>query len=271
MQKLKLNFMEAMKLEIERLWLNLPATERDRVLVASSLARVGQAALEDKITRSIGLETLDDVIVLGIAVLAVHAEKGETVVVALAMAAKLTFILITTMPHQMGPSANNSAVMSCLVLDYLRSLFSSRRTSRVGASASTALDQVLGFSLNDGSVERNKSSEAPESNLPSSFSLFFFLCVCVLGKVETAVGSAPSLPLLAPVDSGPQNSYWRAPSSCNCVEFAIVLGALSDVSGVTLVVSPCGYSESDAPTVSILTCISVWPVIKLINLYAIYG
>ncbi|KAH9602590.1 hypothetical protein KSS87_021997, partial [Heliosperma pusillum] len=78
----KINFMEAMKLEIERLRLNLSAAERDRALlavgtdpaslnpnlmlddlymlklcrVANSLAMVGHAALEDKITASFGLD-----------------------------------------------------------------------------------------------------------------------------------------------------------------------------------------------------------------------
>lgn len=73
----------------------------------------------------------------------------------------------------------------------------------------------------------------------------------MLWKVETGTGAAPPLSLLAPLDSGPHHSYWRAPSSCNSVEFAIVLGTLSDVSGVTLLVSPCGYSEADSPTVSV--------------------
>lgn len=56
--------------------------------------------------------------------------------------------------------------------------------------------------------------------------------------------------LLAPLDCGAQDSYWKAPPSSTSVEFVIVLNALSDVSGVILLVSPCGYSEVDAPTVS---------------------
>ena len=56
--------------------------------------------------------------------------------------------------------------------------------------------------------------------------------------------------LLAPLDSGSRHSYWKAPPSTTSVEFILVLGTLSDVSGVILVVSPCGYSEADAPTVS---------------------
>lgn len=70
--------------------------------------------------------------------------------------------------------------------------------------------------------------------------------------METAGGSAPFLSLLAPLDSRSHHSYWRAPPSASSVDFVIVLGNLSDVSGVILVVSPCGYSVSDAPIVSVL-------------------
>ena len=64
----------------------------------------------------------------------------------------------------------------------------------------------------------------------------------------------PFLSLLAPLDSGSQHSYWKATPSTTCVEFIVVLGSLSDVSGVILLVSPCGYSAADAPTVSVLLC-----------------
>ncbi|KAL0413978.1 UNVERIFIED_CONTAM: putative phosphoinositide phosphatase SAC9, partial [Sesamum radiatum] len=70
-------------------------------------------------------------------------------------------------------------------------------------------------------------------------------------RVETAAGSAPLLSLVTPFNSGPEESYWRAPPSVSSVEFVIVLGDISDVSGVVLLVSPCGYSMSDAPTVQI--------------------
>lgn len=70
-------------------------------------------------------------------------------------------------------------------------------------------------------------------------------------QVETASQSEPILSLLAPIGIGKRQSYWRAPSSVSSVEFPIVLGSLSDVSGVALIVSPCGYSTSDCPTVRI--------------------
>lgn len=85
----KLDFAEAMKLEIERLRLNLSAAERDRALLsigtdpatinpnllldelyigrlcraANTLALLGQASLEDKINGAIGLDNSDDSII----------------------------------------------------------------------------------------------------------------------------------------------------------------------------------------------------------------
>ncbi|KAI3986711.1 hypothetical protein MKX01_014249 [Papaver californicum] len=85
----KIDFEEAMKLEIERLRVNLSAAERDRTLlsigtdpatvdpngllddsymgrlckITNSLALLGQAALEAKVTAAIGLDTSDDDII----------------------------------------------------------------------------------------------------------------------------------------------------------------------------------------------------------------
>lgn len=64
------------------------------------------------------------------------------------------------------------------------------------------------------------------------------------------MGSASSLSLLAPLTFGSQHSYWKAPTSATSVELVIALGTLSDVSGVIMLVSPCGYSAADAPSVS---------------------
>lgn len=69
-------------------------------------------------------------------------------------------------------------------------------------------------------------------------------------QVETDVGSEPFLSLLSPLYFGALRSYWRAPRGCSSVEFSIVLGNLSDVSGVILLVSSCGYSSFDRPLVS---------------------
>lgn len=257
MQTQKLNFMDAMKLEIERLRLNLSAAERDRALlavgtdpasinpnlllddlymvklcrVASSLAMAGQAALEDKITTSIGLETSDDNAIdfwnvpgLGEScaggVCEVHAENGEPVEISkvklqvdssmsflcshcgrkvckICCAGRGAFLLATYSTRgslssngvqgrsgsshgsQVDVYTNNNhvtsdgaickqccsdVVLNALVLDYVRALLSSRRTARVGAAAFTTLDQVLGSSLNDGTVEKCKPAKAPVSD-----------------------------------------------------------------------------------------------------------
>lgn len=73
-------------------------------------------------------------------------------------------------------------------------------------------------------------------------------------QVETADGSAPALSLLLPLDAGEAGSYWRAPPDSTNVEFAIVLGTLSIVSGIILLVSSCGYSTFDIPIVRTYFC-----------------
>ncbi|KAG6476390.1 hypothetical protein ZIOFF_065630 [Zingiber officinale] len=70
--------------------------------------------------------------------------------------------------------------------------------------------------------------------------------------VETDKDSAPLLSLLAPVGMGEHHSYWKAPASLSTVEFSVVLGSLSDVAGVALMISSCGYSTFDCPIVNIL-------------------
>lgn len=69
--------------------------------------------------------------------------------------------------------------------------------------------------------------------------------------METDKDSAPLLSLLAPVGMGEHRSYWKAPASLSTVEFSVVLGSLSDVAGVILMISSCGYSTFDCPKVRI--------------------
>ncbi|MQL98107.1 hypothetical protein Taro_030802, partial [Colocasia esculenta] len=99
--------------------------------------------------------------------------------------------------------------------------------------------------------------------------------------VETAVGSEPLLSLLRPVDVGSWGSYWRASPSCSSIELSIVLGSLSDVSGVILLVSSCGYSSSDCPLVQIWagnkinreerSCMGKWDVQSLVATSELFG
>lgn len=347
----RLNFMEAMKLEIERLRLNLSAAERDRALlavgtdpasinpnlllddlymlrlcrVATSLAMVGHAALEDKITGSIGLDISDnnaidfwnvsgleescsgsmcevragseEAMQLSSAKPSIESSKSLFLcsncgrkVCRICCAGRGALLLATYSTrgslssngasgrggssHGTQPDiyTNNNSVTSdgvickqccsdvvqnALVLDYVRASLSSRRTSCANVAALAALDQVLGFALGDGTINSCRPSGSPESDnvlrklLNGEESLAQFPFASFLHSVETAAGAAPPLSLLSPLGSGAQHCYWRAPANCTSVEFPIVLGDLSDVSGVTLVISPCGYSEGDAPMVQI--------------------
>ncbi|KAL9254486.1 putative phosphoinositide phosphatase SAC9 [Drosera capensis] len=147
-------------------------------------------------------------------------------------------------------------ILYALSLDYVRVLVSSRRSAQVASAVLKALDHAVGFSLDGSLAGRSKFSDRSRTDkLSSQFlngqeSLAEFPYASFLHSVETAAGAAHPLSLLAPLDSGPQHSYWRAPSSCDAVEFAIVLSNLSDVSGVILV-SPSSYSDVDAPTVQV--------------------
>ena len=81
------------------------------------------------------------------------------------------------------------------------------------------------------------------------FSLAEFPYGSLLYPVETAEGSEPSLSLLAPVDIGSAKSYWRAPPRATNLEFAIILATTSVVSGIAVLVNPCGYTTLDPPIV----------------------
>lgn len=172
-------------------------------------------------------------------------------------------------------------VLDALILDYVRVLISLHRSARVDTAARKALDQVMGSSLWDDDSERNKqlvgqrSVKALRKLLNGEESVAEFPFASFLHSVETATDSAPLLSLLAPLDSGSQNSFWKAPPTTSSAEFILVLGTLSDVSGVILVVSPCGYSEADAPIVQIWasnkidkeerSCMGKWDVNSLIR------
>lgn len=172
----------------------------------------------------------------------------------------------------------NGIVLIALMLDYVRVLITQRRIARADTAAYKASCQVVG---RDCLSERNKYPDRRQAvkDLRQLFngeeSLAEFPFASFLHLVESAPGSAPCLSLLAPLDVGSQHSYWKAPTSTSCIEFGVVLGNLSDVSGVILVVSPCGYSASDSPTVQIWasnkiqkeerSCVGKWDVLSLIT------
>jgi len=250
--------MEAMKLEIERLRLSLSAAERDRALlavgtdpasinpnlllddlhklrlcrVATSLAMVGHAALEDKITGSIGLDISDNNGVdfwnvsgfeescsgsmcevragsegaMQVSSAKPSTESSKSLFLCSHCGRKVCRIccagggalLLATYSTRGSLSSNvasgrggsshgsqpdiytnnnsvtsdgvickqccSDVVLNALVLDYVRVLLSSRRATRAKVAAFAALDQVLGFSLGDGTIDGCKPSGSPESD-----------------------------------------------------------------------------------------------------------
>ncbi|XP_022722014.1 probable phosphoinositide phosphatase SAC9 isoform X1 [Durio zibethinus] len=369
----KLEFLEAMKLEIERLQLNLSAAERDRALlsigtdpanvnpnllldesymgrlcrVASTLALLGQAALEDKINGAIGLGKIEDNgidfwNIRGIwescsgGMCEVRAETKATLSASSMLSStggsKSVFLCsqcrrkacqvccvgkgALLLPNYTREAANYSGlssqsgsshgsqvdlstnhsvtldsvickqccheiILDALVLDYVRVLISSRRRACADSAAYKGLDEVTGSPFLKGHSDRSQSSGNKQAVsvlkqlLAGKESLAEFPFASFLHSVETATGSAPFLSLLTPLDYGSQHSYWKAPPNTTSAEFVIVLGTLSDVSGVILLVSPCGYSEADAPTVQIWasnkidreerSCVGKWDVQSLIT------
>ncbi|XP_022734790.1 probable phosphoinositide phosphatase SAC9 isoform X1 [Durio zibethinus] len=364
----KLDFLEAMKLEIERLQLNLSAAERDRALlsigtdpatvnpnflldesymarlcrVASTLALLGQAVLEDKINGTIGLGKFEDSVIdfwninrIGHScsggMCEVQTETKATLsassMVSSTEGSKSVFLCsqcqrkacraccagrgalllpnytrevtnyngLSSHGSQVDLSANRSVtldsvickqccheiILAALVLDYVRVLISSRRRARADSAAYKALDEVTGSSFLHNMSDRNQSSgnqqavKVLKQLLAGEESLAEFPFASFLHSVETATDSAPFLSLLTPLDSGSRHSYWKAPPNTTSSEFVIVLGTLSDVSGVILLVSPCGYSEADAPIVQIWasnkihreerSCVGKWDVQSLIS------
>ncbi|TYJ19977.1 hypothetical protein E1A91_A09G229200v1 [Gossypium mustelinum] len=361
----KLNFLEAMKLEIERLHLNISAAERDRALlcigidpatvnpnflldessigrlcrVASTLALLGQAALEDKINGAIGLGNIEDNVIdyWNISRIGDYCAGGKCEVRAETKATRSDSSALPStegsksiflcsqcqskacrvcsagrgalllpnysretmnyngLSNQVGLTTNRSEaldsvicrkccheiILDALVLDYVRVLISSRRKVRADSAAHNALDEVTGSSFLGSLSERSQSSgnlraaKVLKQLLNREESLAEFPFASFLHSVETATDSAPLLSLLTPLYSGSPHSYWKAPPNTTSVEFVTVLGTLSDVSGVVLLVSPCGYSEADAPLVQIWasnkidreerSCVGKWDVQSLIS------
>ncbi|XP_020575965.1 probable phosphoinositide phosphatase SAC9 [Phalaenopsis equestris] len=152
-------------------------------------------------------------------------------------------------------SCCDEVILAALYVDYLRVLAGLRRRTRADDAAVNALSHVLGPEVSmtsDFWQDKEFSKKQLKKLLDGEESLAEFPYADLLYTVETAVGSPqPLISLLAPLGVGEQSSYWRAPQSSRTVEFSIVLGSLSDVSGVILVVSSCGYSTSDCPTVQI--------------------
>nr|XP_043609995.1 probable phosphoinositide phosphatase SAC9 [Erigeron canadensis] len=335
----KLSFVEAMKLEIERLRFGLSAAERDRALssigidpatidpnalieesyigslckAADALAVLGQASLEDRITGAIGLDPIDnynDIDFWNISKVGegccgepcqVRAETStlasssestylcsvcQQKVCRVCSAGKGAILLrnntsrssYSNMDGVICKMCCDDSVLDALSLDYIRVLISHRRSSHAETATYKALGKVVGSNDIPGKKESSEmygAFTAIQQLLNGEESLAEFPFASFLHSIESASGSAPPLSLLAPLNAGLRQSYWKAPSTTSSAELIIVLGNLSDVSGVVLLVSPCGYSMSDSPTVQIWasnnlhkeerSCVGKWDVRSLIT------
>lgn len=344
----ELDFVQAMNLEIQRLRLNLSAAERDRALLsisidpatidpnclledsymvrlcnyANSLASLGQAAHEDQINASIGLEITDENVIdfwninefgetcCG-AMCEIRAEKqlsskasssisstGSSPLLLVCSqcgrkackvccAGKGANLLVSndykdmriynSLSSQSGSNHGeqnegtcgsqsaladgvickvccNEAILHALYVDYVRVLNSLRRRARADDAAQKALDQVVGHEVDRISnswrgVDMGKRQL--KRLLKGAESLAEFPYASFLHSVDTIAGSEPLYSLLAPLGMGEQHGYWKAPPNLSTVEFSIVLGSLSDVLGVAILVSSCGWSTFDSPVVEI--------------------
>ncbi|EOA23387.1 hypothetical protein CARUB_v10016564mg [Capsella rubella] len=159
--------------------------------------------------------------------------------------------------HYICKKCCSSIVLEALIVDYVRVMVTSRRGCRVDNAGREALNEVFGSNItNHLAVRGQPSPNRQDFNflpqiLGQEESLAEFPYASFLHKVETGNDSAPFFSLLTPVNLASSNAYWKAPPSANSVEAVIVLNSLSDVSSVILLVSPCGYSDADAPTVQI--------------------
>ncbi|MCD9646749.1 hypothetical protein HAX54_036906 [Datura stramonium] len=257
--------------------------------VANVLALLGQASLEDKITASIGLELADDSTIdfwniagIGEGCLGgacqVHYEDGPVLnvpsVSSTSAAAQTSFVC---------SECKRKACKVCCAGKgaLLLAMFNSKEVHSYNGVISHG-GSIYANSL-DLSSHHSMTLDELSFAKPAAMMLCLRLCLGLhqglVGQrrkhVETAAGSAPFMSLLAPLNSGAQDSFWRAPPSASSVEFVIVLGDLSDVCGVVLLVSPCGYSMADAPVVQIWasnkihkeerSCVGKWDMRSLIT------
>ncbi|CAH1441274.1 unnamed protein product [Lactuca virosa] len=340
----KLGFKEGMKLEIERLRLNLSGVERDKALssigidpesinpnvlieesyisslckAANAVAFLGQASLEDRIIGAIGLDIIEDEKIdvdfwninrigesccsescqvhMGTSTL--NSSSSQSIYLCSACNRKVCKVCCAgkgavlvlqnrgvnerclLMDGVICKLCCDDSVLDALTLDYLRVLISERRSRDAETATYKALGEIVGRNYiagkRESSTDKNGDVKAAlQQLLNGEESLAEFPFGSFLHSIESASGSAPPLSLLAPLNTGLKQSYWRAPPTTSSTELIIVLGNLSDVSGVILVVSPCGYSMSDSPIVQIWasnkihkeerSCVGKWDVKSMLT------
>uniref|UniRef100_A0A0E0C1S9 Phosphoinositide phosphatase SAC9 n=1 Tax=Oryza meridionalis TaxID=40149 RepID=A0A0E0C1S9_9ORYZ len=151
-------------------------------------------------------------------------------------------------------SCCSEVIKHALYVDYVRVLRSLRKKGRTEQAVLKAVNQVCGLEfsrISDFTKSVQYGQKQLKQLLDGEESLAEFPYASFLQTVETADDSEPLLSLLAPFGIGEQKSYWKAPMDNTSVEFSIVLGGLSDVSGAAIIVGSCGYSTSDCPIVEI--------------------
>ncbi|RLM92305.1 putative phosphoinositide phosphatase SAC9 [Panicum miliaceum] len=151
-------------------------------------------------------------------------------------------------------SCCSEIIKRALYVDYVRVLQSLRRKDRAEKAALNAVNQVCQLEsskISDLSHNIQTGQRQLKQILDGEESLAEFPYASFLQMVETADDSEPLLSLLAPLGTGDYKSYWKGPENNTSVEFSIILGGLSDVAGVAIIVSSCGYSTSDCPIVEI--------------------
>ncbi|KAG2628277.1 probable phosphoinositide phosphatase SAC9 [Panicum virgatum] len=151
-------------------------------------------------------------------------------------------------------SCCSEIIKRALYVDYVRVLQSLRRKDRAEKAALNAVNQVCQLEsskISDLSHSIQTGQRQLKQILDGEESLAAFPYASFLQMVETADDSEPLLSLLAPLGTGDYKSYWKGPENNTSVEFSIVLCGLSDVAGVAIIVSSCGYSTSDCPIVEI--------------------
>ncbi|CAL5013070.1 unnamed protein product [Urochloa decumbens] len=151
-------------------------------------------------------------------------------------------------------SCCSEIIKRALYVDYVRVLQSLQRKDRAEKAALNAVNQVCQLEsskISDLSQSIQTGQKQLKQILDGEESLAEFPYASFLQMVETADDSEPLLSLLAPLGTGDYKSYWKALEDNTSVELSIVLGGLSDVAGVAIIVSSCGYSTSDCPIVEI--------------------
>lgn len=316
----RLEYLEAVELEIIRFGLGMSAADRDHMLLsigkdpvsvdpnrllpssysaqvsqtAAQLAAINQVAHEDEILSRIGLEDLDlesfsegkddsygcevhgkrrgdrlrtHTWATGLVPCRFcHRKACATCRVCeeeIALAGSFTGLAGTTAPAFQTLNWENCLCKKCcpqiildaLRLDYLKALGSERRKNRIKSAAARAIKEIHGDNLHsfwdNNNPDFDKEMRQLETFLMGEKSIAEYPHASLLASVPAAETSESCLSLLASPFLGSRDSYYKAPSGVTSVMLTIVLSTPSAVSGLLLLVSPCGYSVNDIPSLEV--------------------